>query len=170
MNVPDPVLTLYLQDEDATIALGRLLVPVLSVGVPFLLYGDLGMGKSTLARAMIQGWVCDVTDVPSPTFMLMLPYANAQTELCWHVDLYRIEHAGELAELGLDEAIESARMIIEWPDRLGVLPAHYIACHFQVAPAMAGRMVTIDFSRAALNPDISVIHAISQRFPFHATP
>ena len=56
-------------------------------------------------------------DVPSPTFTLVQTY-QADVEI-WHADLYRLSHMDEVAELGLEEAFDSAICLIEWPDRLG---------------------------------------------------
>lgn len=161
MSVPESGITTYLPDEPATAALGRLLAPFLLPGRALLLYGDLGMGKSSLARAVVQALAPDVADVPSPTFTLMLSYdvsSGGEPVTCWHVDLYRIESVSELAELGLEELMESAITLIEWPERLeGDLPKDYISCHFTIAPDGVGRMVTIHLSASlhSLGPELT---------------
>ncbi len=81
------------------------------------LEGDLGAGKSTLARACIQFLAGAAIEVPSPTFTLVQTYELPA--LCvWHADLYRLTDPGEVDELGLDEALDSGALLIEWPDRL----------------------------------------------------
>lgn len=161
MNVPESGISVYLPGEAATAALGRAIAPFLLPGRVLLLHGDLGMGKSSLARAVVQALALDVADVPSPTFNLMLSYdalSDGRPVTCWHVDLYRIGSAAELAELGLEELMESAITLIEWPERLeGDLPKEYIACHFTIAPDGAGRMVTIRLSAPlhSLGPEIA---------------
>lgn len=72
----------------------------------------------------------EVEDVPSPTFTLVQTYETSQGEI-WHTDLYRLTHIDELAELGLEDAIEDAITLIEWPDRLGPLtPQRHLTLTF----------------------------------------
>ncbi len=75
------------------------------------LYGDLGMGKSEIARAIIQTLRGADTVVPSPTFTIVQNYDGIS-----HFDLYRIEDADELVEVGLQHAIENDITLIEWPE------------------------------------------------------
>ncbi len=83
------------------------------------LSGDLGSGKTTLARALIRSLAGDATlEVPSPTYTLMQVYDTPSMRVV-HADLYRIKHASELAELGWDEASDGALVMVEWPDRAG---------------------------------------------------
>jgi tRNA threonylcarbamoyladenosine biosynthesis protein TsaE len=81
------------------------------------LYGDLGAGKTTLARGVLRGLGFE-GDVASPTFPIVQPYEMLAPPI-WHVDLYRIEDPGELQELALGEALDDGALIIEWPERLG---------------------------------------------------
>lgn len=101
----------------ATAALAAQLAAVLRPGDIIALHGDLGAGKSTLARGLLQalGWP---GDVPSPTYTLVQPYDPPDLPFAvWHVDLYRLESAAEADALGLFET--DAALIIEWPERLG---------------------------------------------------
>jgi tRNA threonylcarbamoyladenosine biosynthesis protein TsaE len=83
------------------------------------LYGDLGAGKTTLARGILRGLGFE-GDVASPTFPIVVAYDPPDTRLpLAHVDLYRIEDSYELEELALDEALEAGALVIEWPERLG---------------------------------------------------
>jgi len=85
------------------------------------LAGDLGAGKTTFAQYLIKALNHSDIEVISPTFTLLQTYpvilANGRKEELYHYDLYRIEHAYELAELGFEEAIEHVTLI-EWPQRL----------------------------------------------------
>ena len=106
-----------LEGAAATEAAGRALAPGLRVGDAIALYGDLGAGKTTLARGLLRGLGFG-GDVASPTFPIVIPYDQLAIPV-WHVDLYRIEHPSELRELALDEALEDGALLIEWPERLG---------------------------------------------------
>jgi len=108
---------MILAGPQATEALGRALAGRMGPGDVIALYGDLGTGKTTLARGILRGLGFD-GDVASPTFPIVQPYEALALPL-WHVDLYRIEDAGEAEELGLDEALEEGALVVEWPERLG---------------------------------------------------
>jgi len=111
-------MSLRLADADATETFGRALAARLRPGDVIALSGALGAGKTTLCRGVLRGLGHD-GDVASPTFPIVQTYAPPDTRLLvWHVDLFRIGHRSELAELGLDEARGEAAMLIEWPDRL----------------------------------------------------
>ncbi len=104
--------------RDATLDFARALALDLRQGDVVLLDGDLGAGKSEIARAMIRAMVGEAIDVPSPTFTLVQRY---DTDYCpiTHADLYRIDDPEELVELGLDEAGDLGILIVEWPRRAG---------------------------------------------------
>jgi tRNA threonylcarbamoyladenosine biosynthesis protein TsaE len=114
----NPVLEFDLPDEAATAALGARLAAACRAGDLLALTGDLGAGKSTLARALIRQLAGAEIDVPSPTFTLVQTYDTPRLPV-WHFDLYRLEHPGEARELGLMEAVDGLALI-EWPERLGV--------------------------------------------------
>jgi tRNA threonylcarbamoyladenosine biosynthesis protein TsaE len=108
---------MLLATPDDTERLGRALAAALRPGDVVALFGDLGSGKTTLTRGILRGLGFD-GDVASPTFPIVQPYDALELPL-WHVDLYRIEHPSELAELALEEAIDGGALVIEWPERLG---------------------------------------------------
>ncbi|MDR6832913.1 MULTISPECIES: tRNA (adenosine(37)-N6)-threonylcarbamoyltransferase complex ATPase subunit type 1 TsaE [unclassified Sphingopyxis] len=96
-------------------AIGAALLP----GDVVLLSGELGAGKTTLARAMLKSRGL-ASEAPSPTFAIVQPYAPPEVDLpIAHVDLYRIDDEGELIELGLDDYLYDGALLIEWPERLG---------------------------------------------------
>lgn len=108
-----------LADEAATDTFGRRLAARLVPGDVVLLSGDLGAGKTALARGILAG-LGHVGEVPSPTFTLVQSYEVPGVRLpVWHVDLYRLEDSGEVEELGLDEILVDGALIIEWPERAG---------------------------------------------------
>jgi tRNA threonylcarbamoyladenosine biosynthesis protein TsaE len=98
-----------------TQALGARIATGLRAGDAVALEGDLGAGKTTLARAILEG--LGVTeDVPSPTFTLVQQYETPKLAVR-HYDFYRIEEPSELNELGLDEALDEGAVLIEWPEK-----------------------------------------------------
>ena len=107
----------FLPDEAATTAFGRELLDALPedlAGWTLLLTGELGAGKSTLARAFIKA-AGHPGAVPSPTYTLVEPYHLARGNI-YHVDLYRVSGEDELRYLGWNELDDGCR-IVEWPDR-----------------------------------------------------
>jgi N-acetylmuramate 1-kinase len=126
-----------LANERATQRLAIDLAAVLKPGDLITLSGDLGAGKTAFARALIRYLADDpALEVPSPTFTLVQTYALPRCMVV-HVDLYRVSHASELAELGVDEASENAVVLLEWPDRAaGALPADRLDIAFALAPQL----------------------------------
>jgi tRNA threonylcarbamoyladenosine biosynthesis protein TsaE len=105
--------------ESQTFQIGRELAESLQLPAHILLYGDLGAGKTALARGLAAGFgLQDTEDVSSPTFTLINEYRGRVK--IYHIDLYRIE-TGRLEGLGLDEIFDApnAAVIIEWAERLG---------------------------------------------------
>lgn len=103
-----------LSSESDTARLGRNLAALLRVGDVVCLEGDLGAGKTTLARALIQS-LCGDISVPSPTYTLVETY-DAPAFTVWHFDLYRLTSPEQIWELGVEEALDQGVTIIEWPD------------------------------------------------------
>ena len=115
--------TRLIADEDLTAALARMLAATMRPGQTILLDGPVGAGKTHFARAFIRARQGDAAeDVPSPTFTLVQTYDDPMGAEIWHADLYRLTDPSELAELGLEEALQDAICLIEWPDRLERLP------------------------------------------------
>ena len=108
-------MTVKLRDEAATAALGAAIARGLRAGDAVLLEGELGSGKTTLARAVLRA--LGVAEyVPSPSFTLVQAYETPGLTVR-HFDLYRVNAANELNELGLEDALAEGAVLIEWPER-----------------------------------------------------
>ena len=103
-----------LPDLDATLRLGAGIASGLKPGVAVALWGDLGSGKTTLARAILRALGVS-EDVPSPTFTLVQSYDTKPPVA--HYDLYRLKSPREMTELGLDDALIDGAALVEWPER-----------------------------------------------------
>jgi tRNA threonylcarbamoyladenosine biosynthesis protein TsaE len=122
--------------------LGRGVVPAI-----VYLHGELGTGKTTLARGLLRG-LGHQGKVRSPTYTLVEPYQLAAGTV-YHLDLYRLGSAEELEWLGLRDMLgEQALLLVEWPERgAGVLPAADLEIHIDYAGE--GRMVTLKAATGA---------------------
>ncbi|MBB4218903.1 hypothetical protein FHT79_006127 [Rhizobium sp. BK212] len=120
-------ISLFLEDEAATLRLGEDLALALKAGDCLALSGDLGAGKSSLARAILRAIADDEElEVPSPTFTLVQSY-DLRIPVS-HFDLYRLGDPAELMELGFDEALQNGICLVEWPEMAeSELPAERIA-------------------------------------------
>ena len=133
-----------LPDAEATTRLGHAIAPLLAPGDSLLLYGPLGMGKSTLARGLIRALTTPDEDVPSPTFTLVQFYESDPPVA--HFDLYRLTRPEEALEIGLDEALDDGCVVIEWPERLGEDPAEFLGPDrlvIEIAEDGDGRLATV---------------------------
>jgi tRNA threonylcarbamoyladenosine biosynthesis protein TsaE len=115
-----------LPDLAATAAFGRRLAGLLRRGDVVALKGGLGVGKTTLARAIVAGLSPEAEDVPSPTFTLVQTYPAALSDgpaELWHFDLYRLDRPDQVYELGIEDALAEGVSLIEWPElAAGLLP------------------------------------------------
>jgi len=114
-----------LDDRQATLRAGARLAALVRGGDAIALLGDLGAGKTTLVTGLVAALGGGAA--ASPTFSLVNEYPGGRL-VVWHVDLYRIERAAELTELGLDDVIGDRRgiCVVEWADRFAVLPTDHL--------------------------------------------
>ena len=121
-------MSINLATETETARLGVAIAAALRPGDVIALSGDLGAGKTSLARAIIAalGWP---GEVPSPTFTLVQSYDPPDVRVpVWHIDLYRIDDPNDTDALGLFET--NSALLIEWPERLGArLPGEALKLH-----------------------------------------
>jgi tRNA threonylcarbamoyladenosine biosynthesis protein TsaE len=124
----------HTESEEATIELGEKLAAELPPAAVVLLIGQLGAGKTTLAKGIVKGLgAATPDDVSSPTFTLIHEYSpllnrDRQGALVYHIDLYRLDTAAQVATLGLDEIFDRrAVVLIEWGERFPeLMPADRI--------------------------------------------
>jgi len=137
-------LRIFLDNEAATKIFATDLAMALKKGDFIALKGDLGAGKSTLARSLIRTLAQDMTlDVPSPTFSLLQHY---ECDFCTitHADLYRLTEAQEIEELGLIEMMEQGVLLVEWPQQAaGLLPEPTFDIMIDYAPTGRQLVVTM---------------------------
>jgi len=116
-----PTFSFFLPDEAATERLGAALAKRLRPRDVVALQGGLGVGKTTLARAILRAASGDpALIVPSPTFTLVEIY-DTPAGVFWHFDLYRLEEPEQVFELGWEEARADGMALVEWAERLGAL-------------------------------------------------
>ena len=105
----------HTESEEQTVALGERLAAELPAKAVVLLIGNLGAGKTTLAKGIVKGLgAAQPDDVSSPTFTLIHEYSPS----VYHIDLYRLDRPDQVATLGLDEIFDrQAVVLIEWGER-----------------------------------------------------
>jgi tRNA threonylcarbamoyladenosine biosynthesis protein TsaE len=113
--------------EEETIALGESLAAQFQPPCTVLLIGNLGAGKTTLAKGIVKGLgAAEAEEVSSPTFTLIHEFGSGPK--VYHIDLYRLDHPRELATLGLDDLFDqNAVVLIEWGERFpALMPARRV--------------------------------------------
>ncbi|TCS02481.1 tRNA (adenosine(37)-N6)-threonylcarbamoyltransferase complex ATPase subunit type 1 TsaE [Rhizobium sp. BK418] len=135
------VISLFLENEAATNRLGNELALALKARDCLALSGDLGAGKSSLARAFLRTMADDDgLEIPSPTFTLVQSY-ELRIPVS-HFDLYRLGDPSELTELGFEEALENGICLVEWPEMAeGELPETCVSLRLEHEGA--GRRATL---------------------------
>ena len=105
---------LVLNSLNDTKRLAHVLAMFAAKGTTILLYGDLGAGKTTFAQFFIKSLLGENANVTSPTFNILNIYEKPGLQI-YHYDFYRVKNKEEIFELALDEALESAIVLVEWP-------------------------------------------------------
>src|SRR5579864_3779757 len=140
MNVFETQSVFETHGEDETIDLGRRIAATLPKRAVVLLIGNLGAGKTTLAKGIINGLnAAEPEDVTSPTFTLIHEYAEGRV---YHIDLYRLDRAEQVATLGLDEIFDrEAVVLIEWGERfLELIPEGRVEIRLETVGEEARRI------------------------------
>ena len=111
---------LNLPTQNATNEFGESVSRLIEVGDIIYLSGDMGSGKTALARSIIRNLLpkeLKKIEIPSPTFTLVQEYQCKEFKLA-HIDLYRIKHSNELEALGIEDILEKGAILIEWPEKM----------------------------------------------------
>lgn len=152
-------ITILLPDEAATLALGAALAARLSPGDVLHLEGELGAGKTTLVRGLIQS-LLPGSRVRSPTYTLVEPYSTPAFEIL-HLDLYRLGSPDELDALGVRERVGEAVILAEWPSRgAGALPGPDL----RITLAHAGERRTAHLEAQTARGEVQIT-ALSEGLP-----
>lgn len=137
MSQYSPPIPVTASSAEAMAALGASIGSVLKRGDVVLLFGDLGVGKTTFSRGLIRHLSPDTTEVVSPTFTLVQTYEAGSVTL-YHYDLYRLEIGDEstLTELGWEESLTDGITLVEWSERLvdSCIPNHALQIHIDHLP------------------------------------
>lgn len=151
------------KSPEETRDLGRKLGMAVSSGDVIALRGDLGSGKSVLARGILESLGVE-GDMPSPSFVIVASY-NARLPVN-HIDLYRLEKAEEALDLGLEELLYSDGVcVIEWAERLeGFLPASRIDVELRAVGEIDHRLIGIGAGDADTKAKLDVLAKSLVRF------
>jgi len=150
-------ISVYTVDEERLKTLAASLAPQCKTGDCLLLIGELGAGKTSFARAFIHALQqSESEEVVSPTFTLVQTYQTKAAPVA-HFDLYRIKHAQELQEIGLDDALQQGITLIEWPQiAQNWLPAASLTVSIGFVTNGNERSITLS------SPDSSWCHRVPQ--------
>lgn len=122
--------TFHTESEEETIALGEKLASEFPAKAVVLLIGNLGAGKTTIAKGIVKGLgATEPSEVSSPTFTLIHEYSPG----VYHIDLYRLDTPAQVATLGLDEIFDrDAIVLIEWGEKFpALMPRERIEIHLR---------------------------------------
>src|ERR1044071_292189 len=123
---------MILKSEEDTKSFAINLAKTLKAKDIVALYGDLGSGKTFIAREIIRYFCGADTIVSSPTFNILQTYETPNFTI-YHYDLYRLKSPQELYELGIEEALNNNLCLIEWPEMVEpILPKPYIKVHLEL--------------------------------------
>lgn len=132
------------RSEADTTSFASRLSPMLAPGDTVLLYGDLGAGKSVLARGIARGLGVE-GPMPSPTFTLLVPYVGREGKKLYHFDLYRLSDPEEYYAAGLDEFVGGDGVaVVEWPQMADLSPTPALEIELHRGAGDDARLIDIE--------------------------
>ena len=155
------MLTVQSTSTEMTELLGEVIGKVLHKGDVLLLRGDLGAGKTALARGIARGANCSVS-ARSPTFIIVAEYPGSPT--IYHCDLYRIAEPDEVDDLGIHENLSHGALLVEWPENgQDALPQDAVTIEISTGVTADDRNLSFSPSGSAARALLDrIIHDISQ--------
>jgi tRNA threonylcarbamoyladenosine biosynthesis protein TsaE len=147
VDTSSPVKTAALADEAATARFAARVAALLAPGDLVCLLGSLGAGKTVFARGVVTALAersgTPVDEVPSPTFTLVQLY-DFPDFMLYHFDLYRIDRAEDVFELGIEDALAEGVSLIEWPEKMAsLLPVERLDIDLSQGPVETARLATL---------------------------
>ena len=153
-------LSLVSDSESCTEAIGREIGALLSVGDAILLYGEMGAGKTCMARGIAVGAESEVS-ARSPTFIILAEYPGRVR--LFHCDLYRVAGVAEVLDLALEETLDRGALVVEWPENAeGALPEDVL--EIRINPVHSSGNRSISFS-ASGTKSRALLDAVMHRLP-----
>ncbi len=135
-----PNITIVIETLEGTKALATTIMQALQPGDVLALHGTLGAGKTAFSQAAIKHLCGQETVVLSPTFPLVQHYPPH----LWHFDLYRLEHAEEVWNIGIEEAFAEGISLIEWPEIIAdIWPPHTLHLTLEYGESETQRRITV---------------------------
>ncbi len=113
----------------------------------YAFHGEMGAGKTTFIRALVEQLGVDPEEANSPSFSIINEYRSDTTaELIYHFDLYRLESVDEALEIGVEDYFDSGALcLLEWPERIeALLPDDTVVVKITVDPADNSRLLTVN--------------------------
>ena len=139
--------TLDISAESDTKKIAKFFSNLLNKGDTVFLYGDIGVGKTTFIRSLINNLQTknkiELTEVPSPTFNIVHEYQIKNLTIK-HFDLFRLKNEREISNIGLLEDTEQVLKLVEWPEKIINKPKKIISLFFKYSNNMKKRSLLID--------------------------
>lgn len=158
----EDALRLLSNSESRTEAIGLEIGTLLSTGDAVLLYGEMGAGKTCMARGIAIGAGSEVS-ARSPTFIILAEYPGRVR--VFHCDLYRITGEAEMLDLALEETLDRGALVVEWPENAeGALPEDALEIRIEPDHDHSSQSRWISFSATGTNSQ-SLLDAVIKRLP-----
>lgn len=156
----EDALRLVSDSESQSEAIGREIGALLSVGDAILLYGEMGAGKTCMARGIAVGAESEVS-ARSPTFIILAEYPGRVR--LFHCDLYRVASVVEVLDLALEETLDRGALVVEWPENAeGALPEDVL--EIRIKPGHSSGSRSISFSATGEKSEV-LLDAVMHRLP-----